>query len=596
MIRSSALILGLLFSSSLSAEPSHGLAIHGDLKYPKDFKHFDYVNPDAPKGGLVELSAIGSSFDTFNPFLPKGVPAAGLGGVHCTLLQSSADEPASSYAYLAESVDVAPDRLSVTFKLNPNAKFSDGTPVTADDVVFTFETIKAKGAPQYAIYYKDITKAEAVDPQTVKFIFAKDSRELPQIIAGMEVLSKAFYEKHDFTKADLTIPVGCGPYKVSNFQAGRNVSYTHVPDWWGEKLPSQIGTSNFDVKYTYYRDQTVEFQAFQSGDFDFRSENIAKNWATGYNFPAVKSGKVILEEVKNKLPWGMQMFVFNLRNPLFQDINVRKALSQVWDFNWVNKNLFFNSHTPSTSFFNNSELAATGLPSPEELAILEPFRGKIPDSVFTEEYKPIRTDGSGRNRKNVEIANKMLTDAGWVIKDGKLVNAKTGKPFQFTFLVNDPAYERVVLALKRNLQSLGITMDIRTVTTPQYIEQMENFDYDMTMMRYPAPESPGNEQRTYWSSKSDVPSGQNYPGLRSEAVDQLIEVLNDADTRAELVTATRALDRTLIHNYLGIYGYYAPTNRIAYWDKFGRPKIAPKDGIGLNTWWVDPEKEKKLAK
>ncbi|MEB3702878.1 ABC transporter substrate-binding protein [Candidatus Bealeia paramacronuclearis] len=586
----------LISQETAAPLPTHGFAIYGDLKYPSDFKHFDYVNPNAPKGGLVTLSAVGSSFDTFNAFLPKGVPAAGITGIHCSLLQGSEDEPASSYAYLAQSIEVSPDRTFAIYRLNPKAIFSDGSPVSADDVVFTLDILKTKGSPQFSLYYKDVVKAESIDPQTVKFTFSKNNRELPQIVGGLPILSKAFYTKQDFTKADLTIPLGCGPYVVKSFQPGREVVYALTPNWWAKDLPSQAGLNNFDVKFTYYRDETVQFQAFQSGDFDFRSENIAKNWATGYDFPALKEGKVIKKEVTHKLPNGMQLFLFNLRNPLFQDIKVRKALSYSWDFDWVNKNLFFNSYKSSYSFFNNSELASTGMPSEEELTILTPLKGQIPDSVFKEEYKPISTDGSGRNRKNIEIANQLLEEAGWVIKNGARVNTRTGKPFQFTFLIHDPAFERVSLALKRNLQQLGITMDIRTVTTPQYVEQLDNFDFDMTLMAYPAPESPGNEQRTYWSSKSDVPSGFNYPGIKSPAVDSLIETVINASSRKDLVTATKALDRVLIHNYLGIYGYYSGINRIAYWDKFDHPQIAPKDGIGFSTWWVVPEKEKHLGK
>ena len=600
--KSELIILSFLFSVILTlifplqATPSHGFAIHGDLKYPADFKHFDYVNPNAPKGGLVTFGAFGSSYDTFNPFLPKGVSPSGIGSIHCTLLSPSSDEPSSSYGYLAESVDVASDRLSATFQLNPNARFSDGTPVTAEDVVFTFDILRTKGAPTYKLYYQDLAKVEALNPQTVKFTFAKDTRELPGIMGQLPILSKKFYTQHDFTKADLTIPVGCGPYKIGKFNTGRNITYTRIPNWWGAMLPSQVGQDNFDLKYLYFRDESVEFQAFQSGEFDFRLENTAKNWMTGYNFPAVKSGKVVRQEVTHHLPMGMQLFLFNLRKPLFQDLQVRRALAQVWDFNWVNKNLFYNSYVPATSFFDNSELASSGLPSPQELVILEKFKGQIPDSVLTEEYKPAQTDGSGRNRKNVEIANQMLENAGWIIKNGKRVNAKTGKPFQFTFLINDPAYERLLLALQRNLESLGIVMEIRTVTSSQYIEQMDNFDFDMTMLRYQATPSPGNEQRFYWSSKADVPSGHNYPGLKSPAIDALVEDINNADTREELVTITKALDRVLIHSYPGIYGYYSNTSRIAYWDKFGRPAVAPQDGVGFGTWWVDPEKEKKLAK
>lgn len=572
-----------------SAQPTHGISIFGDLKYPANFTHFDYVNPDAPKGGVAKLASFGS-YDNFNPFIIKGNPAAGAGELHCTLLVTSGDEAGTSYAYLAEKVELAPDRKSEIFTLNRNAKFSDGSPVTADDVVFSFHTLTKKGAPMFAQYWRDVKSVEKLNDHQVKFTFSTDkNRELPVIIGQLPVLSKAYYTKHDFEKATLEPPVGCGPYKVANFKPGQSIDYVRVPGWWGENIPSQKGQNNFDIKYIYYRDQNVLFEAFKSGDHDFRFENISKNWATGYKIPAVTQGKIVLKETENRLPKGMQAALFNMRKPIFQDRKVREALAKAFDFEWANKNLFFNTYTRSLSFFNNSELAFSGLPQGGELKILESFKDKLPPEVFTQEFKLPITNGSGQDRKVLAEVDKLLKEAGWIVKDGKRVNAKTGEPLAFEFLLADPAYERVALALQRNLAPLGVVLTPRTVTPSQYIEKVQNYDYDMIAQVYPGTDTPGNEQREYWSSKSaDTKNGYNFSGLKNPVVDQLIELVVSSPDKASLLDRTHALDRVLSWQFVGIPEYYQKVNRLAYRNKFGQPKLMPRDGIGFSTWWIDP--------
>lgn len=583
--------------TAVAPQPTHGIAIFGDLKYPANFTHFDYVNPSAPKGGQVKLAFFGS-YDNFNPFIIKGNSAMGASGLHCTLLASSEDEPMSSYGYLAEKVELASDRKSEVFTLNKNAKFSDGSPVTADDVVFSFHTLMKKGAPVFSQYYHDVKSVEKINDHQVKFIFSTDkNRELPVILGQLPVFSKAYYTKHDFEKASLEIPVGCGPYKIASFKAGQSVNYERVPGWWAENVPSQKGQHNFDVAYIYYRDQNVMFEAFKSGDHDVREENIAKNWVMGYKIPAVNEGRLIVKEVPHRLPMGMQLAIFNMRKPLFQDRRVREALAKAFDFEWVNKNLFFNAYTRCLSFFNNSDLASSGLPQGEELKILEPFKNQLPSEVFTKEFKLPVTNGSGNDRKVLAEADKLLKEAGWIVKEGKRVNQKTGEVLTFEILLYDPAYERTALALQRNFEPLGIVMTTRTLTPSQYIERVQDYDYDMITHIYSATEVPGNERREYWGSKAaDTKNSFNFAGLKNPVVDELIELLINSPDRPSLIARSRALDRVMLWEFIGIPEWYSKTTRIAYWNKFGQPTIKPRDGVGLSTWWVNPALETKLRK
>ena len=601
LARVAAAVLFTVAASSASAADggitkSHGIAIHGGPGYPADFTHFRYVDPNAPKGGSVRLSAFGT-FDNLNPYILKGTPAPP-GGVFESLMTSSADEANTEYGLIAESVETPADRSWVIFNLRPEARWHDGKPITADDVVFTFDIIKAKGHPQYRAYYKNVTKAEKLGPLRVKFSFSGgENQELPVIIGQLPVLPKHYWEGRDFTRATLEPPLGSGPYKVDSVDPGRSITFRRVENYWGAKLPVRVGANNFDVmRYEYYRDRTVQREAFKAGEFDLFLENTAKDWALSYDFPALRAGLVKKEEIRHELPTGMQGFAFNTRRPMFQDVRVRQALGEVFDFEWMNKALFFGQYTRTSSYFSNSELASSGLPTPAELKILEPYRGRIPDEVFTQEYKVPATDGSGNIRDNMRRAFALLKDAGWVVRDGALVNEKTGQPFAFELLLDSPAFERVGLAYARNLKRLGITMRIRTVDTAQYQRRMDNFDFDMTVEVFAQSLSPGNEQRDFWGSlAAGEPGSRNLVGIKDPVIDELIDILIAAPDRQSLIDRTRALDRVLLWNFYVIPNWHSRIFRVVYWDKFGHPAVTPKYDFGFNTWWIDAQKAATLA-
>jgi microcin C transport system substrate-binding protein len=589
-------LTGPAWAADAGVTVSHALAMHGDLKYGPDFKHFDYVNPNVPKGGEVRLADIGT-FDSLNPFILKGSAAAGIGGLFDTLTARSDDEPFSQYGLIAESIEVPADRSWVAFTLRPEARFHDGSPITVEDVIFTFETLKAKGHPFYRAYYANVQKAEKVGERKVKFTFSPgDNRELPLIVGEMPVLSKAYFSTRDFEKTTLEPPVGSGPYKVESVDPGRSITYRRVKDYWAEKLPVNVGRNNFDlIRYDYYRDATVALEAFKSGEYDFRQENIAKNWANAYNSPAVTQGLIKKEEIAHEQPAGMQAFIFNTRQPFFQDPRVRQALAHAFDFEWANKNLFNGAYKRTTSYFANSELASSGLPSPEEIKILEPFRGKIPEEVFTQEYRPPTTDGSGNIRDNLRKAFALLKEAGWIIKDKRLVNA--GQPMAFEILLVDPSFERIALPFVRNLERLGVTARVRTVDTTQYENRVENFDFDLIVATLPQSLSPGNEQRDFWTSeKADVPGSRNLAGIKDPVVDKLVDLVIAAPDRQSLVHRTRALDRVLLWGHYVIPQWHINVFRVAYWDKFGRPEKTPKYALAFDAWWVDPAKAEALGK
>ncbi|HEX7967715.1 MAG TPA: extracellular solute-binding protein, partial [Stellaceae bacterium] len=442
-MRAAAFALTSLFAVSLvppghaadAITKGHALSLFGDIKYGADFSHFDYVNPDAPKGGTARYSAIGT-FDNLNPFILKGNAAAGLDSVFDTLMTPSGDEPASEYGLVAESVEIPADRTWVQYNLRKEARFQDGTPITPEDVIWTFDTLKAKGHPRFRLYYADVLKAEKTGERSVRFSFRDGSnRELAQIVGEMPVLSKKYWEGRDFEKTTLEMPLGSGPYKIDSFDTGRSITYRRVADYWGKDLPVNRGRNNVDViRYDYYRDQTVALEAFKAGQYDIRVENVAKNWATGYDSPALRDGLFKKDDIPNKVPTGMQGFGYNTRRPLFQDRRVRQALGYFFDFEWTNKNLFYNAYTRTASYFSNSDLASSGLPSADELKLLEKYKGDIPDEVFTAAYQPPKTDGSGNIRDNMRQALRLLKEAGWSIKNEKLVNDKTGQPFEFEFL------------------------------------------------------------------------------------------------------------------------------------------------------------------
>ncbi len=573
----------------------HALSMYGDLKYPAKFKNFDYANPSASKGGDVKLSAVGT-FDSLNPFILKGVSAAGIGGIFDSLTVNSSDEPFSQYGLVAETIEMPDDRSWVAFSLRPQARFHDGTPITVEDVIWTFETLKTKGHPFYRSYYAQVAKAEKVGDRKVKFTFGPgDNRELPLITGQLPVLSKAYWSKLDFEKTTLEPPLGSGPYKVESFEPGRSITYRRVTDYWASKIPVNMGRNNFNtIRYDYYRDVTVALEAFKAGEYDFRLENVSKNWATAYNIPAVTKGLIKKEEIKNEVPAGMQGFIYNTRRPVFQDRRVRQALAYVFDFEWLNKELFYGAYTRTKSYFSKSDLASSGLPKGEELKILEPFRGKIPNEVFTKEYEPPKTDGSGNIRDNINEALKLLVEAGWTVKNEKLVNAK-GEQMQFEILLDDPTFERVALAFVKNLERLGIDARVRTIDAAQYQNRLNGFDFDMIMTVIAQSLSPGNEQRDFWSSGSaDIQGSRNFAGIKDPVVDKLVDLVIKASDRKSLVARTQALDRILLWGHYVIPNWHLASYRVAYWNKFSRPAITPKYDLGFDTWWVDPKKEAAL--
>jgi microcin C transport system substrate-binding protein len=591
------LLCALLAIAAIGA-PTHGIALHGQPKYGPDFQHFDYVNPNAPKGGEGRFAAIGS-FDTFNPFNIKGQAAAGIGQFFETLLTGSADEPFSEYGLIAESVEVPEDRGSVTFNLRPQARFHDGSPITADDVLFSFETLKTKGSPFFRLYYAGVAKAEKLGERQVKFTFAAgENRELPLIVGQMPVVSKKYWESRDFGATTLEIPVGSGPYRIERFEPGRFIVYQRDDHYWGKDLPVSRGLNNIDrLRYDYYRDVTVALEAFKAGAYDLRLENSAKQWATGYDFPALARGLVRKETFPRQMPAGMQGFAFNLRRPLFQDARIRRALAYAFDFEWSNRNLFYGQYTRTRSYFDNSELAARGLPSPEELAILEPLREQLPPEVFTTAYEPPTAADSEQLRANMKKALELLQEAGWTFRDRKLVNAKTGEPFRFELLIGEPTWERIALPFARNLERLGIEMSVRSVDSAQYENRLRDFDFDVVVNVWGQSLSPGNEQREYWSSAAaDQPGSRNLVGLKNPAIDRLVDQVIAAPDRTSLVNQVRALDRALQWNFLVIPHWHIPYDRIAFWDKFGYPPVTPLQGVQLNAWWIDPAKDAALVR
>lgn len=589
-----ALSLSLIIIPCHAAiETSHAIALHGTPKYPAGFNTFAYVNPDAPKGGDIRLEAMGT-FDSLNPFINKGIPAAGINSIYDSLTLKSDDEPFTQYGLLAEKIERDPaDKSWIIYHLNPRARFSDGKPVTSADVVFSFNIIRRNGDPQYKAYYADIATVEALGAQQVKFTFKRaDNPELQLTVGQLQILPKHYWEKRNFNTTNLDIPVGSGAYTISHIDNGRSITYTRNPHYWGANLPVNRGRNNFNsMTYVYYRDMTVSLEGFKAGQFDYREENKAKTWAMDYDFPAVKAGLVKKLLIKNENPAGMQAFAFNLRRPLFQDIRVRQALGYAYDFEWANKTMFYNAYTRSDSYFANSELAARGKPSKEELTILEPFRKQLPTSVFASAPVPPKSDGSGNVRGNLMLAQKLLSEAGWKIKSGKLVD-KSGKPFAFEIIISQPELERVINPFRQNLARLGIDMQIRVVDVPQYIERERKFDFDMTTTRVPQSLSPGNEQRNFWGSAyADQPGSANKGGIKNPVVDALVDQIINAPSREQLVYRTRALDRVLLAGYYVIPQYYIGSDRVAVWDFFERPKIAPKYSIGLDTWWINPKKQ-----
>jgi len=589
-------IAGLLPRSMRAEEVKavHAIAIHGEPKYGPDFKHFDYANPDAPKGGTVRFSALGS-FDSFNPYIIKGDP--GPASSIDQLLTGSLDEASAEYGLIAESVEVPDDRSWVAFNLRPEARWHDGKPISVEDVIFSFNILTTKGAPNYRLYYQNVAKAEAVGERKVKFTFSGGSnRELPVIMGQLSVLPKHYWEGRDFEQPTLEPPLGSGPYKVDSFEAGRWVVLKRVPDYWAKDLPVNVGQNNWDaIRYDYYRDPTVALEAFKAGNVDLRQESSSRQWATAYETPAKKAGRIILEKIPDESPQGMQGYIYNLRRDVFKDRRVREALAYAYDFEWMNKTLSDGQLVRTRSYWQGSELTATGVPADGELEILEKFRGKIPDEVFTTEYQPPKSDGTGNIRANLRKAADLLKSAGWEIKGGALTNVQSGKVMQFQILLNNPQAERSTQPFLQNLGRLGVKAQMRTVDPSQYINLLNDFDFDMTSLRFPASLSPGNEQREYWGSASaDQRGSQNYIGIKDPVIDELVNLIVAAPDRDTLVARTRALDRVLQWGFYIVPEFNVPFFRVAYWNKFSHPAVTPKYALGLDTWWVDPAKEAAL--
>jgi microcin C transport system substrate-binding protein len=587
---------------------SNAIAILAKPALPENFPYFPYVNPDAPKGGEVTLASIGT-FDSFNPFILRGTSAAGqvspwvilpggsgsgssIGHIWESLLTSSADEVATGYGHIAQTIEMPANKLWVAFELRPEAKFSDGVALTAEDVAWTFNTLLAQGRPSFRIQMADVKDVVVENPHRVVFHFkSNENRELPLILGGIPILPKHFFEGRDFTKPLMDPPVGSGPYKVASFELGRSVVFERRPDWWAANLPTAKGTNNFDrVRIEYFRDTTVAMEAFKAGQTDLRSENISKNWATAYDFPAVQKGWVIKGNFKHHLPTGMQGYIMNTRRPVFADPLVRQAMDEAFDFEWENKNLFYNSYVRTDSYFSNSDLASSGLPEGDELKLLEPYRKELPPALFTEPFKLPVTDGSGNNREQLRRALKLLEEAGWTVKDRKLVD-KNGQQMSFTILLDDPSLERPALPYVQQLQKLGIDAHVRTVDPAQYQHLTDDFDFDMTMIVYPESDIPGNELRDYFTCAAAKAQGSgNWGGICDPAVDALVERVVTAQDRQTLTTAARALDRVLLWRWYLVPNWDSNSFHVAYWDRFGHPDKPIRQGFNFDTWWVDPAK------
>jgi microcin C transport system substrate-binding protein len=598
--------LTLMMVVALSAIPArsqaaddicrHAVSLVGEPKMPAGYDHFDWVNPNAPKGGTLRIAEIGS-YDSLNPFTIQGSAADGLGSIFDSLFASSPDEPSTAYGLVAECVTYPEDYSSATFKLRPEARFNDGTPITPEDVVFSLDALKAAN-PQTALYYKNVVKAEKTGDHDVTFHFdVKGNRELPMIISELTVLSKAYWSKHDVTKSMLDVPLGSGPYRIKSFEPGRNIVYERVADYWAKDLPVSKGQWNYDVvRHEYYRERLPAFEAFKNGLADFWTETSSSAWATQYDFPAFDKGEVKKELLPHHRVAGMQSFTFNLRRKQFSDPRVRRGFGLAFDFEELNKKLFYGAYKRLTSYFDNSELKATGLPQGRELEILNEVKSEVPPEVFTNEWKPPVNNSPEDLRNHFREAIKLFRDAGWTLKGRKLTNA-AGEQMSAEFLVVQPDFERVVLPYIENLKKLGINATIRVVDSSQYERRVKSFDFDIIVNSIGQSHSPGNEQRFFFGSAAANREGsRNVGGIHDPAIDKLIDKIVFAKDRDDLVAATHALDRVLMWNFYVVPQWYLPSDRVAYWDIFGRPEKLPSEVPARieQTWWIDPAKAKAV--
>jgi microcin C transport system substrate-binding protein len=612
-VRIKALLLCSPFiASSAFAAPSHCLSLYDACKYTLDFKHFEYVNPNAPKGGQVKLAETGS-FDNLNPFILKGVKAPGIGELFQSLMVPSMDEPQSLYGLVAETVDVSADNSKVDFTLRKEARWHDGTAITPDDVVFTFNTLKEKGDPSYKILFAPVSKCEKIGERGVRFTFSDTkNRELPTIVAQMPLISKAYYATREFDKTTLEAPLGSGAYMVESVEQGRNIIYKRVENHWAKDLAVSRGLYNFgSIRYDMYRDENVTLEALKAGEYDFRREYIARNWATAYNAPAVKDGRIIKREIPDFTPQGMQAFIFNARKEKLSDVRVRQAIDLSMDYEWLNKTIFYGAYVRNASFFENTDFQTNGIPGGKELELLKPFschsreggnpsdlkmdprvkpeddNGCLPPALFTQPYTNATTDGSGNNRDNLLRAQKLLEYAGYVIKDGKRVDKK-GEQLSVEFLLRQPTMERVIGPMRKNLERLGIASAIRIVDDSQYQKRVDEHDFDIVSVWVNRGVFyPGNEQTALWhSSQAAVKGSSNLGGTKNKAIDAMLDALTKAKNKEDLVAAGRALDRILLWQHVVIPNWHSSVFRVAYWNKLGMPEITPKYNLGFQTWWV----------
>lgn len=578
-------------------KPVHALALYGQPRHDRDFTHFDFVNPQAPKTGtLVRTTEVDRTFDTFNGFSVKGAPARAASLMHDTLMLANPDEVSAFYGLIADTVEVARDNTWVQFHVRPQATFSDGSPITAEDVAYSFEILTTKGRPIFRLYWSDVAKVGIIDGRTVRFTFkTADNRELPLILGQLPVLSKAYWSKRDFNDTSLEIPVVSGAYVVDAFEPGRFVAVKRRADYWGKDLAVRRGQNNFErIRYEYFRDADVQFEAFKKGEFDVYRSASAREWATGYDFPAAREGRVRKLEIADAMPMTTQSFVFNLRRPLFLDARVREALNYAFDFESLNRTVFYNSYTRLRSYWQKSELEAVGLPDSAELKVLEPLRGQVPARVFSSAFSQPRTDGQGNARENLARAAALLAEAGWTVRDGVLT--KDGRAFTFEILLGQQGLDRVVLPFERNLERLGIKANLRVVDATQFINRLNVFDFDMTSLVLPYGLSPGNELTEDWGTVAADRSGsRNFGGVKDPALDSLAQSVIRAATREEVVAATRAFDRVLTWNFYRLLTYNSAAERYAVWDKVQGPPRPPLTGLGSTgslidtTWWANPD-------
>lgn len=596
-----AACLALVLNTSpiTAAERAHGLSAFGDLGLPDDFAYLPYADPDAPKGGTFSLVGWGgvTTFNSLNNYILKGDAAQGLELLFDTLMVRASDEPDAMYGLVAESAEVSKDGLSATFHLRPEARFADGSPLTAEDVVFSFETLKEKGHPLYGQMLRDVESAEAIDPQTVRYRFKGELvRDLPLTVAGLPILSKAYYADKKFDETTMEPPLGSGPYEIDNFKQGRTIVYRRNPDYWAKDLPVNKGRWNFDqIRYEYFRDRTAGMEAFKAGTYDFREEFTSKVWATEYDFPAIRDGRVKKEVLPDETPSGTQGFFINTRRDKFSDPRVREALGLAFDFEWTNRNLFYGLYERTESFFENSPMEAEGLPSDAETALIESLDVKMPEEALGSAVMPPESDGSGRDRKLLMKAAKLLNEAGWQVKERKRVNDK-GEQLKVEFLTFEPTFERIIAPYVNNLKLLGIDARIRRVDPAQYQRRLKDFDFDITTQRYVMRNTPGVELRSYFGSQAaDLSGSLNLAGIKDAAVDALIEKVVSAKNREDMTTAARALDRVLRAGHYWVPHWYKGSHTVAYWDKFGRPETKPKYDRGiLDTWWFDKGEAAKV--